>query len=64
MASVASVGTTSGGPNSVAFQAAYQSAVLQKVKQVMASQGAAAIQLIQAAISVDPFVGQKLDVLA
>ena len=64
MAGIASVGTTSGGPESAAFQASYQAAVLQKGKQVMASQGAAAIKLIQSAIVVDPSVGQSLNVKA
>ncbi len=63
MAGVAPVGTTSGSIESVAFQTQYQSAVLQKEKQIMASQGAAAIQLIQAAI-VNPSVGQQINVNA
>lgn len=64
MAAVASVGATSGGVSSAAFQAEYQARILSMQKDVQTSLGEAAIKLIQAAITVDPAVGQNLDVYA
>ncbi len=64
MAAVASVGATSSGVSSAQFQAEYSARVLSLQKDVQTTLGAAAIKLIQAAITTDPSVGQNLDVFA
>ncbi|MCC6486557.1 MAG: hypothetical protein IT364_03590 [Candidatus Hydrogenedentes bacterium] len=64
MAGITSIGGVATGISQVQFETLYQAQALVRQQQAARDVGTAALNLIQAAFSIDPAVGQNLDVYA
>lgn len=64
MAGITQIGGVSTHISQVQLEAQYQAQAYARQQQVVKDVGTAALNLIQAVVSFDPYVGQNLDVLA
>lgn len=64
MAGIAQIGGVSTDISQVQLEAQYQAQAYTRQQQVVKDVGTAALNLIQAVVSFDPYVGQNLDLLA
>ncbi|GMV91003.1 MAG: hypothetical protein AMXMBFR82_07810 [Candidatus Hydrogenedentota bacterium] len=64
MAGINQIGGVSTHISQVQFEAQYQAQAYTRQQQVVKDVGTAALNLIQAVVSFDPYVGQNLDLLA
>ncbi len=64
MAGISQIGGVSTHISQVQLEAQYQAQAYTRQQQVVKDVGTAALNLIQAVVSFDPYVGQNLDLLA